>query len=112
MDIKKIIKPYWPLLLFPVLCIPYTILNQNVIVNWLGCGCPRIDEQGNIVKHFNANNFTALFWDAVALTAVILFLYNIKKLPIKWYYKVLQLLLVIIASVFIMMKFNASMQWN
>lgn len=35
--------------------------NQQLLVKWLGCGCPVIDEFGNMVEdNFNANDFTAL----------------------------------------------------
>ena len=62
----------WSMRLFAVLvpigalyliAIPYSWLNSKVIVNWLGCGCPRMDEYGNLVETgFNANDFTAIFW--------------------------------------------------
>ena len=37
-----------PILLFAVLLVPYNFVNQHLIVDWLGCGCPVIDEAGNI----------------------------------------------------------------
>lgn len=52
-----------PLLLFPLLFFPYLLLNDTVIVDWLGCGC---------VEGFNANHFTALFWGLVALLVIVL----------------------------------------
>ena len=52
-----------PLLSFAVLLVPYSWANQAFIVDWFGCGCPKVDELGNIIHpDFNANDFTALFW--------------------------------------------------
>lgn len=60
---KKAWQLIRPLLLFPVLFIPYMLLNGAVIVEWLGCGC---------VDGFNANHFTALFWGVIAVLVIVL----------------------------------------
>ena len=45
-----------PLLSFAVLLVPYSWANQAFIVDWFGCGCPKVDELGNIIHpDFNAN---------------------------------------------------------
>ncbi len=86
MDTKKILKHIavliLPLLIFAVLLIPYSILNQLVLVDRLGCGCPTMDENGNMVSPaFNANDFTALFWSVVALCATGLSVFLSRRIP-------------------------------
>ena len=109
---KKIIKTYWQLLIMPVLVIPYSFLNTNVIVKWLGCGCPQIDEQGNIIENaFNANHFTLIFWNVAAIAVIIISLFNMRYLN-KWYSKLIYVLLIAAGSIFLAMKFYYSMQWN
>jgi hypothetical protein len=80
---QKISPAYlvFPVLLFPVWYIPYRWVNENFIVKWLGCGCPTVDEFGNTVSAaFNANDFTALFWGAIAILATVLAVVFSKKL--------------------------------
>ena len=60
---KKAFKAFCPLLLYPILFIPYSFFNSKFIVDWLGCGC----EEG-----FNANRFTRLFWEIIAVLATLL----------------------------------------
>lgn len=85
MNIKKILRKTailtTPLLLFVILFIPYNWLNQNLIVEWLGCGCPKIDVNGNIINsYFNANDFTLLFWLFISICSTILSIFLSKKL--------------------------------
>ena len=109
---KKIIKTYWQLLIMPVLFVPYSILNNKIIVNWLGCGCPKIDEQGNAVSStFNANHFTLIFWNIIVLIVIIISLFNMKNLT-KWYTKFIYVLLITVGSIFLAIKFYYAMQWN
>lgn len=69
-----------PLTLFPLLFYPYSLVNSRVIVNTFGCGCPVIDSGGNVTqKLFNANDFTACFWFAVAVGTVLLAFFQSKK---------------------------------
>ena len=73
MEQKNIIKTIailiTPLLLFAVLLIPYSWLNSAVIVDIFGCGCPQVNEAGEIVHPtFNANDFTLLFASALPST--------------------------------------------
>ena len=87
-----------PFLPFAVLLLPYSFVNQKFLVNWLGCGCPQIDEYGNAVySAFNANDFTALFWLAVCFGAAGVAFVIGKKLPCqkKW------LRLIYVAAVFL-----------
>ena len=54
--IKTIVKLISPLLLFVILVIPYGWLNSNLLVDIFGCGCPTVDEFGNIIHpDFNTN---------------------------------------------------------
>ena len=109
---KKKLKSYWQLLILPVLYIPYNLLNTKVIVKWLGCGCPQIDENGNeIVNRFNANHFSQLFWAIMALTVIVISLVQIKKLQ-KWQYKLLYIGLISIGSLWLAGSFYKSMIWN
>jgi len=109
---KKIVKTYWQLLIMPVLFLPYQYLNSKVIVEWLGCGCPLVDEQGNeIVNNFNANDFTMLFWSVVALIVIIISIFNMRYL-IKWYAKLTYILLIAVGSVYLVMRFCDLMRWK
>lgn len=108
----KLFKLYWQVLLFPILYIPYLIINQEFIVKWLGCGCPSVDENGNSVfSKFNANDFTFLFWSLIALTVIVISIFNMRKIE-KLNYKVLYLLSIIAISIFLVLTFSASMQWK
>jgi len=65
-------KNYWhcavPLLLF----LPYYLANMYFLVDIFGCGCPKFDDEMNLLPNqFNANDFTQLFWLLVALALVI-----------------------------------------
>ena len=40
--IKKILILLIPLLLFFILLVPYSYVNSEIIVDWLGCGCPKL----------------------------------------------------------------------
>ena len=78
---KKILKNIGllliPLLLFFVLIHPYRWFNTAYVVDWFGCSCPIIDENGNHIERlFNANDFTAVFWSVltVGVTALSAFL--------------------------------------
>ena len=109
---KKYIKIYWQLIIFPALYIPYSFINTKVIVEWLGCGCPKIDEHGSmIINSFNANDFTLIFWNVIVLIVISISLFNMRNLS-KWYYKLIYILLIAAGSFFIAIKFCNSMQWK
>ena len=82
----KVLKMYWQLLIFPVLLIPYSLLNRTVIVNWLGCGCPKVDIQGNVVNSFNANDLTNIILNSIILVVIAITIFNVRNLE-KWYFK-------------------------
>ena len=72
-NVRNVIKLISPVLVFPVLFIPYSLLNSKVIVEWLGCGCPKIDASGEMIRdYFSANDFTAIFWYVTAIGVTIL----------------------------------------
>ena len=109
---RKFFRLYGQLLLFPLLFIPYHLLNSAVIVKWLGCGCPQIDEFGNLVPNsFNANDFTRLFWTGIALIVLLLSFFAMKYLH-KRYWKVLYILSILFISLFFIYFFSIFMQWN
>lgn len=109
---KKFVRLFWQVLLFPVLYFPYRWLNQAVIVQWLGCGCPQIDENGQAVyRAFNANDFTWFFWWAVALAVMIISLCQLLRMK-RWQYKVLYLIVIFLACALIVPAFFESLYWN
>ena len=109
---KKIVKTYWQLLIMPVLFLPYHYLNTKVLVDWLGCGCPRLDEQGNeIINNFNANDFTRIFWLAMALIVIAISLFNMRNFA-KWHSKLIYILLIAAGSIFLAFEFIRLMQWT
>lgn len=115
LNFKKIAVLLSPLLPFVLLPIPYGWFNSNVLVDWLGCGCPRVDELGNIYEPvFNANDFTALFWlfvsMAVTLTAFVI---SVRKFP-SWnrWLRALYVIAVIAVSLLISYNLYQSMMWS
>ena len=109
---KKLFQRYWQLLILPALYMPYKYLNERVIVEWLGCGCPKLGPQGEMIESgFNANDFTLIFWGAVALAVIIISLFNVKQLT-KWYHKLLYMVLISAGSLFVALQFYYSMQWR
>lgn len=78
--LKKVSLLLAPLTLFPLLFYSYSLVNGRVIVDIFGCGCPVIDSDGNVTQNlFNANDFTACFWFAVAAGTVLLAFFQSKK---------------------------------
>ena len=112
--VKKIVVLVSPLLLFVVLLVPYSWANQQFIVDWLGCGCPILDEFGNMVENnFNANDFTALFWlfISVCATAVAVLLSK-RFLKEKTWLRVLYITGIFLVSLIISYVFFQMMLWN
>jgi formate hydrogenlyase subunit 3/multisubunit Na+/H+ antiporter MnhD subunit len=102
-----------PLLLFAILLVPYSFVNQHFIVDWLGCGCPVIDEAGNMVENnFNANDFTALFWlfISICVTAISVFLSKRIQKEKMWF-RVLYILGMFLVSLLISYQFCQMMMW-
>ncbi len=115
LNVKSVAILLSPLLLFAILVIPYGRLNGNVIVDWLGCGCPKVDEFGNIYEpSFNANDFTALFWLFISAVATVLsFIFSGKTfLKEKTWARVLYAAAVAIVSIFISYNLYQNMMWN
>ena len=113
-NVKKIIILLTPILLFAVLFVPYSLANQHFIVDWLGCGCPVIDEAGNEVENnFNANDFTALFWLFISacVTAISAFLSKI-ILKEKVWLRVLYIVGMLVLSILITYQFCQMMMWK
>lgn len=82
---KRNIITFLPLLLYPVLLYPYKILNEKVLVERFGCSCPVIDEAGNtVVRRFNANSITVIFWTSVAVIAVVISALLARRCEKRW----------------------------
>ena len=112
--IKKIAFFISPLLLFVVLLVPYSLANQQFIVKWLGCGCPVIDEFGNMVENrFNANDFTALFWLFISICVTAISVLIAKRIPKeKPWLRVLYVIGVFLISLLITNEYCQMMMWN
>lgn len=110
--VKKMAILASPLLLFIVLFLPYAWLNQAYIVDWLGCGCPVIDDFGNIVENnFNANDFTALFWLFVSLCTTAASAFLSGRIPKKWV-RVLYVAGMLLVSLWIADQFRLILAWS
>ena len=112
--VKNIAILITPLLLFVVLFIPYIWINQNFIVEWFGCGCPKVDELGNTVyPNFNANDFTALFWKFISICATSISLFLSKRIPIekKWF-RFVYVTAILLVSLLISDQFCQMMMWK
>ena len=73
----KKIKYVWHLFILIIVYFPYLALNEGLLVDIFGCGCPKIDENGNMLANqFNANDFSKLFWtfNALILIAISIFI--------------------------------------
>ena len=116
MDRKNLLKAIAlfaaPLLLFPVLLIPYSWFNQAVIVDVFGCGCPKFTEAGELITpDFNANDFTALFWTVISVCAALLAAFLSKRIPHKWL-RVVYVIAVLLLSLLISREFSQMMLWK
>ena len=113
-NMKKLLVLLTPLLIFAILVIPYSILNNEVIVDWLGCGCPQVDEHGNIyVPRFNANDFTACFWGGVTiLTTTVSAFLSLKAIKKKIWIRIPYVILVLSLSLCISYLLCQVMMWN
>ena len=113
--IKKFLILLLPLLLFFILLIPYSYVNNEMIVDWLGCGCPKVDtETGEMIHdYFSANDFTACFWLIVSLCVTVVSAFLTKRLPKnKIWLKILYVILMLAVSLFISYQFVQVMMWN
>ncbi len=103
-----------PLLAFAVLLVPYSWANHRFFVEWFGCGCPKVDELGNIVHpDFNANDFTALFWLFVTVCVTIASAFLSRRIPKeKTWLRVLYVAGMFLVSLGITYLFYGLMMWN
>ena len=103
-----------PLLAFAVLLVPYSWANQAFLVEWFGCGCPKVDELGNIIHpDFNANDFTALFWLFITLCVAVASVFLSRKIPKdKLWLRVLYTVGMLAVSLLISYRFYQMMMWN
>jgi formate hydrogenlyase subunit 3/multisubunit Na+/H+ antiporter MnhD subunit len=112
--IKKAVVLASPLLLFLILFIPYHLINQEFIVKWLGCGCPIVDNSGNMIEnYFSANDFTALFWLVVTACATAISVFLSKRISKeKTWAKVLYVAGMFLISLLVTYCFIQMMMWN
>ena len=103
-----------PILLFAVLLVPYSLINQHFIVDWLGCGCPVIDEAGNIVENnFHANDFTALFWLFISVCVTGISVLLSKRIPKETMWpRILYVAGMLLISLVITDQFCQMMMWD
>lgn len=110
---KNIFKLSCPVLVFPVLFIPYAFLNSKVLVEWLGCGCPIIDASGEMIHdYFSANDFTGIFWFVIAVGVTVLSWFLSKKIIEKKWVKALYIAGMFMVSLLVMSWIVRSMMWS
>ena len=114
MKVKKALVLIAPLSLFAILLVPYQWVNQRFLVDWLGCGCPQLDEFGNMIENrFNANDFTFVFWFFISLCSTVLAVFLSKKMPIhRTWLRVLYIVGVFLLSVVITYALYQVTMWN
>ena len=114
LSFKKLLILVSPLLMFAILLVPYSWANQAFIVDLFGCGCPKVDEFGNIIHpDFNANDFTRLFWLFISIcTTVISVVLSGKILREKMWFRVLYVLGMLAGSLLITHQFCQMMMWK
>jgi len=109
---KKAILLSLPLLLYPILAAPYSLLNTAILVKVFGCGCPRVDETGALTaNYFSANDITTLFWNGIALISSIISVFTAKQLP-KLRMRFIYVIGIIILSVVFSCNLIQAMMWN
>ena len=102
-----------PLLLFVALFFPYAWLNGHYIVDWLGCGCPRVDEFGNDLRPaLSANGFTALLFLFVSLCVTVIAVFLSKRIPRgKTWLRVLYVAGMLLVSLLMTSHFYRVLMW-
>jgi hypothetical protein len=103
-----------PILLFPLLFIPYWWLNSEFIVEWFGCGCPKVDEFGNMIdSYFNANHFTFLFWLFISACVTVISIFISKRIPKeKLWLRILYIAVMLVISLLITRQLCHIMMWD
>lgn len=111
--VKKIVFFVAPISLFPFLFTPYYLVNMQFIVDWLGCGCPKEDEFGNVIhSYFSANDFTAVFWIFISVCATAISVFLSKKIFEKMWLRILYIVGVLAVSLLISHQFCQMMMWK
>lgn len=113
-QIKKLFLSVAPLLAFPALFIPYAWLNGAVIVDWLGCGCPKITASGEMIDdYFSANDFTGIFWLVVAVGVTVLSWILSKEIFTnrKWV-RLIYMIAIFAISIFLAVQFSRYLLWS
>ena len=112
-NVRSVIRLISPILAFPVLYIPYALLNSAVIVDWLGCGCPKIDASGEMIHdYFSANDFTRIFWFIIAVGVTVLAWFLSKKVLEKKWVRVVYTAGMFVVSMLVMSWIVQRMMWN
>ena len=112
-NVKNGIRLISPILVFPILYIPYAFLNSAVIVDWLGCGCPKIDASGEMIHdYFSANDFTRIFWFIIAVGVTVLAWVLSKKVIGKKWVRVVYIAGMFVASLVVMGWIVQRMMWS
>ena len=112
LNLKTIIFLLLPLLLFALLVVPYSYINSEYLVDIFGCGCPRMDENGNMVENtFNANDVTAIFWFCVTVAVTVISGFLSVRLPKMWI-RIAYIAAMFGVSLIITYSLIQSMMWN
>ena len=114
LNAKNVLGLISPILVFPVLYVPYGLLNSKVLVDWLGCGCPviKVNASGEMIQNsFNANDFTRIFWFIITVGVTVLSWFLSKNILKKKWVRVLYTAGMFGVSLFVMCWFVRSMMW-
>lgn len=102
-NLKNILILFVPLLMFPVLFVPYDWVNQAYIVKQFGCGCQ---------PSFNANDFTALFWLFISLGVTAISVFLSKKMPKEQIWlRIIYVAGMLVVSLLIARQFCQTLMW-
>lgn len=107
MGVKKLIKTFCVVFIYPILYFPYKALNAYVIVELFGSSSRN--------PKFNANNITDIFWVLVGVTMIILFTKGYNKnygIKTKTIFFVVSVILLVLYSLWMTTLFGRSMYWD
>lgn len=97
---KKAFAFAYPLFLFPIVFLFYQPVNQLIILKWLGSGDPVIGSSGiTKTEYFSANDFSKIFLAVIAILAIFLSLFNLKRIQRK-FLKAAYLMCVVLYNIF------------
>ena len=100
-------------MVFPSLFLPYQLLNSVVLVDWLGCGCPKVDASGEMIHdYFSANDFTKIFWLVITVGVTVLSWVLSKNIFKRKWARVVYVAVVFGVSVIIAYMMIRAMMWN